>query len=465
MTTKRKVLLTGASGSMGGEALEVLLERTDEIDLVLIVRPSTRNKGIFRKYRDNTSVHIVWGDLYDPRVARAAVEGVDVVLNPAALISPAADKNPEQAYRTNTGGTRNLIEAIKAQPDGADRIRLVSVGSVAMYGDRLPPRHAIKVGDPLKPCWGDHYALSKIAAEKAVIESGIKHWVSLRQTFIAIPNTFSLLDPIMFHQPLDTHMELITSQDAGYGLARVIDAPDELFGRVYNMSGGPACRVVYDDYLREMLALAGLGDYRGVLEPHWFALQNFHCGYFADSHLLDAFLGHFRQPLAEHYAQFRAAFPAPLRFAGRAAPTAVVKAYLRRLAEPLRWIDRDDEEHIRAFLGSRERWAKVPDWEGLTLTKHDPDEALELSTPDLGQLSSRALAELRGGECVTGAVEDRHEKIRWRCGLGHEWTASRALIEAGHWCPGCAPPPWDYESMVAHDPLLAKVHGSPSLRA
>jgi nucleoside-diphosphate-sugar epimerase len=103
-----------------------------------------------------------------------AVEGSNFVLHPAALISPAADYNPKMAEKVNIQGTKNIIAAIKKQPNEANNIKLVYIGSVAEYGDRLPPINRIRVGDPLIPSVFDFYANTKIAAERAVIEAELK---------------------------------------------------------------------------------------------------------------------------------------------------------------------------------------------------------------------------------------------------------------------------------------------------
>ncbi len=163
---KKRVLLTGASGSMGGEAFKELLQRRDKCDIVLILRPSKPNREAFGKYDGQPGVTIVWGDLCNPNDVLKAVTGVDHVLHPAALIAPEADSKPRQCRQVNFGGTQNIIAAIKKQPNNGDGIRFVYIGSVAEYGDRLPPIHWIRVGDPLKPSVGDYYATTKIAAEK-----------------------------------------------------------------------------------------------------------------------------------------------------------------------------------------------------------------------------------------------------------------------------------------------------------
>ena len=112
---KRTILLTGASGSMGNEAFLELLRRTDRLKPRLILRPSKINRKKFARYDGRDGVEIVWGDLTNPEDVKRAVAGVDVVLHPAAMISPAADRNPALAREINVGGTQNIIDAIKAE--------------------------------------------------------------------------------------------------------------------------------------------------------------------------------------------------------------------------------------------------------------------------------------------------------------------------------------------------------------
>ena len=357
------VLLTGASGSMGHEAFLELRRRSDAYATRLLLRPSKVNKKMFAPYAEEPWLEIVWGDLTDPADVDRAVEGVDFVLHPAAMISPAADRNPALAEAINVGGTRNLVNAILAQPDGAERIRLVGIGSVAQYGDRLPPLEMIRVGDPLIPSVHDYYALTKCAAERLIADSGIKHWASLRQTFIVPPQLLGLLDPILFHQPLNQHIELITSRDAGYGLVQCLETSDDFWGRIYNMSGGPSCRVVYEDFLADQFAAVGLGDYRKIFDRNWFALKNFHCGYFADSEDLNHHLGHFRDTLDDCYAMVEEGLATWMKWGARAAPAPLLKLLARRWAEPLHWIKEDNVPYIDAFFGSRAAWEAIPGWE------------------------------------------------------------------------------------------------------
>lgn len=461
---KKKVLLTGASGSMGGEALKELFKRKGKYDIVLLLLP--KDKKAFAKYERQTGVKIVWGDLCNFSDVLKAVNGVDYVLHPAALIAPAADKNPPLCKMINCGGTENIIAAIKMQTCNGDNVRFVYISSVAAYGDRLPPIHMVKVGDPLKPSVGDYYATTKIAAERAVIESGLKYWAVLRQTYIAIPNVASLLDPILFHQPVNTHIELITSEDAGYGLIQTIETPDDFYGRVYNMGGGPACRVVFKDYIERMMQIFGLGDYRKIMPLNWFTLRNFHCCSYEDSWVLNDYLGHWRHSLEDHYKQAEKASPWYLKAAGRIAPSFIVKAFIKRMADPLKWIKSSDAEKIKAFFGSFDAWQRIPDWENSVYaqqkesTNSSPIIEIRVSAPE-GSYTIKDMQELagfRGGKCLSTEYVEIKTKLKWRCAVGHEWLATTKLLKTGHWCPECAAPPWDYDVQAKVDPALAAIY-------
>lgn len=49
------------------------------------------------------------------------------------------------------------------------------------------------------------------------------------------------------------------------------------------------------------------------------------------------------------------------------------------------------------------------------------------------------LARAKGGECLSESYQGQDIKLRWRCGIGHEWEAIPSHIRnQGCWCPKCA---------------------------
>jgi len=49
-----------------------------------------------------------------------------------------------------------------------------------------------------------------------------------------------------------------------------------------------------------------------------------------------------------------------------------------------------------------------------------------------------AIAEKRGGRCLSKEYIDIDTKLKWQCKEGHIWEAIPYTIKIGHWCPNCA---------------------------
>lgn len=50
----------------------------------------------------------------------------------------------------------------------------------------------------------------------------------------------------------------------------------------------------------------------------------------------------------------------------------------------------------------------------------------------------RAIADERGGLCVSDAYLDNNTRLEWECGRGHRWWARpRQVASGGSWCPEC----------------------------
>ena len=178
----KTVFMTGAGGGMGYESFRQMLPDVGKLyNLVILVRDSDKNRKLFERYIGTKGVLVKFGDLLDKEAVADCVRRSDICLHIAAFVSPAADFYPEKAMQNNFGSTRNIIKAIFEQ-GRQDTYQFVYIGTVAETGDRMPPIHWGRIGDPIKPSMFDYYAVSKVAAERYVIESGLKYWVSLRQT-------------------------------------------------------------------------------------------------------------------------------------------------------------------------------------------------------------------------------------------------------------------------------------------
>lgn len=478
MLKKKRIFITGTTGTMGGEAMKQLLERSDRYTVVTLVRTTEENKAFTEEYQNNPNVEIVWGDLVNYEDVLACVTGADYVIHCAAFISPAADHYPAEAMKINYGGTLHIIKAILAQPN-KDEIKFVNIGTVAETGDRMAPIHWGRVGDPLKPSIHDYYSVSKIAAERAVIESGIKHWVSLRQTGIMSMKEFSLNEGIAFHQPLNNVLEWVTAHDSGLLCANICEdwVNDEFWGHVYNIGGGESCRVTNYELMSKMMKKIGIDDFRKVAEPNWYATNNFHGQWYSDSDKLDDFL-HFRTQSVDDFIDYYGNAMQQASAANPDAPVPTVEQLIEGVRKnneataltdtgTLHWLIHNEDDNLDPFFISREKWAEIPGWDNYILYRPEGEPVAlnhryneEQSESELSLEDIKGAAKFRGGRCISEEMKvgDWMTPLEFKCHLNHSFTASpRLLLEAGHWCDECERTSWNFHELAKHSPFFAQV--------
>lgn len=469
---KKVVFLTGSSGTMGFQGFKELYAKRDLYDIVLLNRGSEKNKEKFKEYENDPSVKLVWGDLMNYEDVLKCVTGADYVLHVGGMVSPAADYYPKRTMKTNTTAVKNIVAAIKAQPD-PDAIKLVYIGTVAQTGDRNPPIHWARTGDPINISVYDHYAISKTIAESIVAESGLKHWVSLRQSGILYPAILKNYDPIMFHVPINGVLEWATVEDSGRLLANVCgdDVPEEFWRRFYNIGSGASYRITNYEFEEYLLKAIGLSSPKKIFDCNWFTLQNFHGQWYADSDVLENYL-HFRAniPVDKYFEELSKTVPSYYKLAKIIPPALIKKLGMEPMANKAKygtmtWIKNNITPRITAYYGSYEKWKNIGTWdtfkivhpsEEVTYLDHGYDETKpfeELTIEDM-----KKAAAFRGGECLSDTMESVYKPLKWKCAFGHEFEMTPNLVlRGGHWCPDCLPAPWNYSEIAKVNPFFAQV--------
>ena len=127
-------LVTGATGFIGGNLARALVDRDD--DVRVLVRPTSNDLAI----RDINAKRMI-GDLLSPDSLRHAMAGCETVYHCAANYS-FWSRRREDIYQTNVRGTKNLLEAARA----AGVRKVVFTSSVSTIG--LP---TVGVPDPNGP--------------------------------------------------------------------------------------------------------------------------------------------------------------------------------------------------------------------------------------------------------------------------------------------------------------------------
>ena len=339
MHTKKRILLTGASGNIGREVLAQLIRYPDKYDIVVIGRPGLKTQKFFRKYRGR--IRIFKGDISYYEQVEAACTNVDTVIHLAAVIPPLADDNPKLAHRVNVVGTQNIIKALeKKSPDAF----LLYSSSVAVYGDRLS-NPEIKVSDPITESPQDEYSKTKIEAEKLIQNSGLD-WSIFRLTAIMGFKNHKM-SKLMFRMPLATQMEIATVEDTARAFVNAIQKKQEINRRIFNLGGGPSCRITYREFLEKNFEVYGLGKFD--LPEEAFARKNFHCGNYMDGDELEEIL-HFRRSGMDDYLNMhREKISRPQYYATRLL-SPIIKKRLLNLSEPWKALKENDEELYHRFF-------------------------------------------------------------------------------------------------------------------
>ena len=512
---KTVVFLTGATGTMGWAGVQEILRFPDRYTLRVLARPSQKNKQKLTPYINafaEDTFQVVWGDLTSYDDVLKGVTGADIVLHVGGMVSPQADYRPKATRKTNLAAATYVRDAVLAQP--ADKQpKVVYVGSVAQMGDRREPLHWGRAGDPICVSAYDHYGLTKAWAERIITDSGIKNWVSLRQSGILYPAILKNYDPIMFHVPVRGVLEWATVEDSGRLLERICrpTVPAEFWKNYYNIGSGEQYRI--SNYEFECLLLDAIGCPRPekIFNANWFTARNFHGMWYLDSDKLEDFL-HFRAnvPIKDYFRQLAKSDTVPwgIKFASKTHIAKLVphmvKLAMRKMANSeehgtQRWIkdlNAQDESRrkkaalrVAAYYGSYEAYKAIPDWKHMDLShnsskavimNHGYDESKSLSELTLADMQKAA--EFRGGKCLgltsnsasgltSNSPKDGHlldAQLVWQCAQGHTFKASpRLILLGGHWCPDCFPwpyadtdkpvNPWNWDAEAKRNPFFAQL--------
>lgn len=152
-------LVTGANGFVGSHVARMLVERGEQVHV--LVRPQSSMRAL-----EGLPVEKVYGDLRDPQSLERAMKGVERIFHVAADYRLGASR-PQEIYDSNVTGTRNLLEA--ARRGGVKRIVVTSsVATIAVDRGNVLPNEQTETR--LEEMIG-HYKRSKFMAEQEALQA------------------------------------------------------------------------------------------------------------------------------------------------------------------------------------------------------------------------------------------------------------------------------------------------------
>jgi UDP-glucose 4-epimerase len=152
-----KVLVTGGAGFIGSHIVDRLVAEGYEVRV--IDNLTTGSKENIQGHLKSGKVNLVEADIRNESVVKGSLDGIDVVIHLAALVSvPLSVENPNLTFDINLLGTLNLLSL--SAKEGIERF--VFVSSCAVCGDpkELPVTEQTQP-NPISP-----YAESKLIGER-----------------------------------------------------------------------------------------------------------------------------------------------------------------------------------------------------------------------------------------------------------------------------------------------------------
>lgn len=154
--TGKKVLVTGGAGFIGSNLCHDLLQ--DENEVICLDNFSTGKEKNIEAFLTNKKFTLIRGDIRNPEDCKKSVQGVEIVLQQAALGSvPRSLNDPFTTNEVNVSGFLNMLIAAR----DAKVKRFVYAASSSTYGDsKVMPKTEDVIGKPLSP-----YAVTKYVNE------------------------------------------------------------------------------------------------------------------------------------------------------------------------------------------------------------------------------------------------------------------------------------------------------------
>ena len=231
----QKVLVTGASGFIGGRVAEVLHFGHGWQVRGLVHNPSSAARLA------RLPVEMVQGDLKSPADVAKAVAGCDAVVHCA--IGTAYGQRKE-IFAVTVGGTQTLVDAARA----AGVKRFVHLSSIAVHGNDVDG--AIDEMTPIRPPKGDDYSESKAEAE-AVVRRAVRVGLPalmfrpgnvygpFSKTFIVRPMQYLARNALVLAGSADTPSNTVYVDNLVRAIICGLEAPPGVCdGRAFTISDG-----------------------------------------------------------------------------------------------------------------------------------------------------------------------------------------------------------------------------------
>lgn len=285
----KKVLVTGAGGSIGINVIKYLLSEGKYEITALDLRNKNSQKKL-RRYRRR--INLIYGDMNDSMLIDALVKDHDYIIHLAGLMPPIADIKHNISEMIDYRGAENIIKAMNMYNPNA---YFIYASSTTIYGNVKTAKTETKP----KLTELDYYSNTKLKIEK-LIRNKVKNHIIIRLPLVL---TNPKNGAFMYNVKLNSEVEAITDNDAGYLFVNALNHIEKLNKKVWNATGGEMTTDTYRHILANVLKIYGLS-FKYLL-TFLFVDKNFYCHTYEDSQELENILEFRSDSLSSYYMRLK----------------------------------------------------------------------------------------------------------------------------------------------------------------
>lgn len=273
----KKVLVTGAAGTVGRNVIKYLLSE-GKYEITALDLKTSGNYHKLKRYKKR--INIIYGDVTDATLIESLVKEMNYVIHLAGVSLPIGNLNYNLSYQIDYKGTENIVRNIDFfNPE----CYLLYASSASVYGN-IGNREEVSVSTKSNLSSKDYYSSVKLDAENLIKEK-LKNYSIFRLPVI-------LCNPIkenyIYSYSPDAEIEVVTDTDAAYMFVKAIDKIDKVNKKTFNVGGGEHCRITGKKLNEELIKVYGIS--RKYINNKIFIDKNFYSYYFKDSDKLEEIL-------------------------------------------------------------------------------------------------------------------------------------------------------------------------------
>ncbi len=237
----KKVLVTGAAGTIGLQVIKFLLSE-GKYEIAALDLKNNKTVQVLKKYKKR--INVIYGDVVDRILIEALVKDFDIIIHLAGVPMPLADIKKDLANEIDYKACENIVRAIDYYNP---KCHLFYASSMMVYKDKdkVTVKSAIHLDDY------DYYAKMKKNCEDLIKEK-LKNYTIYRFPMVLS----SVKESLVLNGKLKENINWITKEDAAYSFVKGINYLDKLNKKTFNCLGGEA--ISYDELLNHILEDYGL---------------------------------------------------------------------------------------------------------------------------------------------------------------------------------------------------------------